>query len=657
MFDRLRHRPFAVTVVVALVVKLWLTADIAIVPYPAPYDASNFVEHAKWIAMGRWFGPYDALTLIKGPTFPLFLALVREFGIPFPLAHQLLYFVASLVACIAIRPIVRDERALAACFLVLFFNPDTYEALAWLTYRSVIGGSLTLLAFACAVALLLRRTGSVRRSWPWSIGLAVSFSAFWLNREEGVWLVPAMLVLLAPVVVLALREARRASFERLATVALPLLLLACAIKVICVVNGRVYGWPTVVEIQSPEFVSAYAALARISHPPADRRFPVPRSARAIAYSVSPAAAELRPVLEGPATQWARDSSCDQFSACGDFAGGWFLWALRQGVAVAGHDRNGATARAYYVELASEIDRACDAGAIRCERKRLTLAPPIAVSDVGLLAHNFSAGVLSFATLRDFSPDRWHAGAPPDSLVDDYRFVTGSEAEDPARHFEGWIVAPNAETIVPTFSGKPDADTTIVFSASPDVARALEASKRFRDAASFSCFEVTTERATGSGLEITERDGSHAEIPLDVGTRDVRTPNIMYHLEPAGDEQLDRSASYGVKHAIQRSSEFIYSKAVAWLALFAVWLALCDLARPGRIADRTQIVLAALVGLVAVIAVLTVIQTFSFLGFSDEYFSSPRPLLLLIAVLGLQSIGAVAGVRTGTYPMVRMPSMR
>ena len=52
----------------------------------AVHDDGWFMQRALLILEGQWFGPYDSMTLVKGPTYPLFIvfANILPFSIDFP---------------------------------------------------------------------------------------------------------------------------------------------------------------------------------------------------------------------------------------------------------------------------------------------------------------------------------------------------------------------------------------------------------------------------------------------------------------------------------------------------------------------------------------------------------------------------------------------
>lgn len=425
--NRRIHNPvwvFVGIVIVVVVIKLWLTSDIRIVSQNGPHDAGNFIEHAKSILEGRWFGDYNDLTLIKQPFFPIYLAVVQEFGLPLPLANELLYALACFIACIAVRPIIRNPLTLGAVFTVLSFNPFTFGTSAWIVMRSDVNESLALLAIACAAAIFVRRKAQPRSLLPWLLGLGISFAAFWLTREEAIWLVPGLVAILAAYVWYIRKRKPSELRIRLAGLAWPIAIWATSVGAIMLVNGFVYGWYTTNEQWAPEFVEAYDAFSRIVPPTVEPYIPVPRAAREIAYRVSPSARELSPFLEGDLGKGWTSNTCFAIHICNDIGGGWFEWALRDSVALAGHYTSGSNARAFYSELANELDRACNSGEIRCRPKGNPVLPPLAMSQIPGLVSNFAYGAWMTATLAPFSIA--HGGWEPYlPQLSDFDFVARS----------------------------------------------------------------------------------------------------------------------------------------------------------------------------------------------------------------------------------------
>ena len=135
--------------------------------------------------------------------------------------------------------------------------------------------------------------------------------------------------------------------------------------------------------------------------------PVPKETREEIYRYSPTFAELRPFLEGPiGDSWAVPSATlpGGEDIATEIAGGWFMWALRDAVAVAGYCQNGKTAMGFYDRLAHEVDRACDEGVLPSGPRRSTMLPPWRSNYGAFLARSLADEAHMLVYLEGFSPE-------------------------------------------------------------------------------------------------------------------------------------------------------------------------------------------------------------------------------------------------------------
>ena len=166
----------------------------------ARIDDRLFLDLARHLLAGEWLGPYDQFTLIKGAFYSLWVAAVHLTGIPLLLAQQLLYVAACALLVVALRPLVAARWLRGLIFVVLLWNPMTFTNVqAMRVVREGIYPALGVLVTACAVALLGRAERPLAEIAGWAAGLGLALGAFWLTREEGLWILP----LVVPVVILA----------------------------------------------------------------------------------------------------------------------------------------------------------------------------------------------------------------------------------------------------------------------------------------------------------------------------------------------------------------------------------------------------------------------------------------------------------------------
>jgi hypothetical protein len=392
-----------------VLIKLWVVRCQALCAIgPAFIDDRLYVQLGQWIAEGKWLGTYDQFTLVKGPFYPIWIAGTYWSGLPLLLAQHLLYIVACAVWLVALRPLIRRELILVAIYGLLLFNPMSCTGKVLRAVREGIYPALTLLVLACLVGLYVHRDGPLRKMILWAGGLGISWSAFWLTREEGVWLAPTAMLLLACPVICLLRQRPPRWLARLTVCAAPLAIWAIAHGAVCAANWGHYGVFTSCEFKWHPFLAAYGALSRVEPSPWQRYIPVPKETRRRIYEVSPAFRELEGSLEGDLGAGGILCSRQVPSIAPDeIAGGWWIWVLRMSAARAGYHDHGPAAKSYYRRLAREVNHACDSGRLAAGPRRATLAPPWRPEYGPLLQQASLNGATMLVRLDGFSPQ-----APP-----------------------------------------------------------------------------------------------------------------------------------------------------------------------------------------------------------------------------------------------------
>jgi len=358
--------------------KLWLASGLTVTAYgTASHDDQLYLLMTNRILSGAWLGrPYGSMTLAKGPFYSVFVLISWALGLPLLFAQQLLYVAAAALFVWAIRPWFPSRFARTAVFAVLLFNPLTWQGqIATRVVREGIYPALALLVLACAAGLVGRLDRSRREVSAWAAGLGLALGAFWLTREEGIWLVPSLLVF-----AFAAMMRLRTSWKPLAW-ALPPFVIALAFLPVLFgsISDYRYGVFATNEFREHPFQAAMGALQRVDHSSWHLDVPVPTETRERIYSVSPRFAELRPFLEGNVGyNWTLNTCAGTGGRlCNEIGSGWFVWAFRDAVEQAGYYRRGGKAvAAYYEAVAAEINQACETRRLACGPKRDSLMPPL-----------------------------------------------------------------------------------------------------------------------------------------------------------------------------------------------------------------------------------------------------------------------------------------
>ncbi len=368
----------AAFIVLNVLLYLFVNVHLPVRFYPGgAHDDGLFIRHAKTIDEGHWLGTYSQMTLMKGPGYAIFLALVHIFGVPVMLAHALLYAFAVLYLSLAILKYSRSRAFAVFIFLLTLWNfgPDTARVI-----RDSIVTPLYLIMLAGLILGLFVYEGKRSRMHLIVAGCAFGFS--WLTREDAFVLAITLAVLLLACFIRN-RTPGSAGFRVpttafLATAGWVLAAAAIVISLPATMNYAKYRYFGIVDVKG-DFEKALEALQSIQSGPPVPYVPVPRGSREIAYAVSPTFAQVKNALDDPASplQGWKTNGCAVYPAsCADYEGGWFQWALRDAVAMGGWYKNSRTSSAFYRSVHDEISAACATGRIRCYHTLIPFMPHI-----------------------------------------------------------------------------------------------------------------------------------------------------------------------------------------------------------------------------------------------------------------------------------------
>ncbi len=383
------------------------------------HDEGLFARLAGNVLEGNWLGPYDKLTLSKGPAYPLFIAAVYKTGVPLKLAEHLLHLVAAALVAAAVWR-VGGSRALAlVTYSVVALDPAHLGTTASVLTRENFYGSLSL-ALVAGVLVLVSYVLSLAR-WParWSVpaivlcgsALGLTGAAYQLSRDEGLWILPALLV--ATPAGMATWRGAGGSAQRHAAVTAGLVGLAVATLTMSTGwvadrNQSAYGTSVTSDLASGEIARAYTQWQRVDIGEQRRYVPVSRAQRRSVYAVSPAAAELEPALEGSSTAWFA-YGCDLADVCSDYIGAYFVWALRDAGEATGHGASAAEAQRFFGRIADDIEASCGED-FPCHAAGVGPMPPLARVDAGDVVASFGTAARHLLSYDVANPERDASGS-------------------------------------------------------------------------------------------------------------------------------------------------------------------------------------------------------------------------------------------------------
>lgn len=336
----------------------------------AGHDDALFLALGNMLAEGYWLGPYNQYTLMKGPGYPAFLALSHVVGVPVSISQAVFHCVAVTLFVVVAHRYIRSSLVSAVLFVLLLWQPVIFTSIALRIQREQIYSDQLLIVFA-AVAAIVFDPGSLRRRLAYAIVGGAVLGWFWLTREEGIWIVPAMVVMVG----LAFVDAyRNDALGRLVVVLLVFAGVAGAAQVgFRTMNWWAYGTFVGVDFKEENFQRALKALYSVRSGGTKPRVAVTAEARRRLAEVSPSYEALAGTIDD---SWVNRATCAyQPESCGEIGAAWFMWGVREAVAEIGAYESPARAAAFYGQLADEIEAACADGRLECASQRVATMPP------------------------------------------------------------------------------------------------------------------------------------------------------------------------------------------------------------------------------------------------------------------------------------------
>jgi len=373
----------------------------------ALHDDMHFVIQAKNILEGRWLGPYDEMTLMRGPFYPIWIAFSHTLKTPLLISEHALYIFACIVAYVAIKPVVKNNLFRFFVFLILLFNPVSFDSSVSLrVIRSAIYPAVTLLVVSSFFGLATRALNKKGRYLiAWATLAGISLGTFYLTREESVWLLPYFLFLYLYLIIKIIIPKKTDLSLSVSLLAYPFVICLFIVYLVAQINSVKYGRYIITEIKSSAFNSAYGFLSRV-YQPRERYVPVTAYALEAVYKISPSMVKIKPFLGGGTVlAWSNVSRAVlKDLPTNEIGGGWFAFALRDSVYLAHYHDNLSEALDYYNQVAKEIETACDKGELQCLDLKRTLVPVIDKEDYPYILHNLYSATKMIFNFQPVSVD-------------------------------------------------------------------------------------------------------------------------------------------------------------------------------------------------------------------------------------------------------------
>ena len=649
-------RRYYVLMLAIAAVSMWIRGGFPIYAIgPAAYDDQLFVRTARFLESGQWLGPYDSLTLIKGMFYPLFIVVAFWTSIPLKIFEHAVYLLAAALAARLVQRQAGSYQAGLALFALLSFNPVFWSINLARIVREGVYITLCLVLVVLVVMICFpmdrQQARSIGRTTVLGISLGLVSGAYWFTREEGIWLTPAIAVVVVIGSLRALRTNRTADPETesvpsrsaqvraiLTPLGLALVVFMASDVFVAGMNYRHYGIFETNEFRSKSFLRAYGAISRIRHDTWQRYVSFPKDARQRAYAVSPAARELANSFEGSTGKTWLQITCARVNTqpCDEVQSGWMVWELRNAVSDAGHYRSAPEAMKFYEALADQIDAACDHKTISCLPRRATMQPPFRWEYLGETIQAAKPVARAALTLGDGQIGSASSMGSTEELaiftdtVGDIHTIDGG-----TRLIRGWV-ASESDTpkiqLVPRTSQHVESSLTLL--PAPDVVAAHPELKSVRFEMKTECppgdCDVIVSTGTGSLTILLQRILQKVGIS-EAGFR-VQIDNVV---SPPNATFTNSRRALQVK--IAAAIALVYRSVMPILAVIGtagLLVACCSRRAPPLPAAVLAFGLASLTAVGCRIAMIAYINATSFPVSNDLLYTSPAsPFVITLATIG------------------------
>lgn len=401
----------------------------------AGHDDALFISHAISLVQGNWLGSYNQMILAKGAGFSIFLTINAALGLPITLSLALLHSFSTWLLISRLNKLGLSPFFSLTLFALILFNPQSFPTRV---IRDDIYPALTLIIISGLIDIFLLKNRSLLKSFLYGGAIAL----FWMTREEGVWIFPGVSLFGAFISCFYIYNKKIDLLKNLLISATRLIGFSVApILAVCTINWMYYGGFVVVDFKEPYFARSLSLLNSIEPKTRTPHVPVNEEQRKIAYRISPTFSTLRPYFENEGLHWTTPGCNVYKNTCGDYAGGWFMWAYRDAAAKLGMYSSFAQAKAFYKKINNEIEAACDSKVVTCSSGLLGFLPHLEPSNLTAIP----ASLLNTYHLLTYQSGLHMSGGPSmdaNNILYTYRIFLGSPLSMPSANeqlitLKGW----------------------------------------------------------------------------------------------------------------------------------------------------------------------------------------------------------------------------
>ncbi len=357
---------FVLAIVIIILLKQLLILNIPIIPMiGAGEDDQLMINHAISFKEGKWMGErYLYNTLMKGPMFPIYLAIINKIGLSYINTTSLLYTISCLVFMISIRKNIKSKIAFTFFFLIITFNPIMYTGeILQRVYRNSIVPFASLLVMAAYIGMFNCIEESKKEMFIWSLLGCLSLPFFYYIREDSIWIIPFIIFLTSCSIiaivrnVIILKKVDSNNLIRLVLLIIPIISLFISSIIIGNINYQKYGYRTTNVLKKSAFVDAMKTIYSIE---SEVDYPYVSVTRDRMGRMAEESESFKIVKEEMDKIYDSFSKIDRNQEDDQIEDGWWFWAFRIATYRAGYNTL-EKEEEIYSKISNELNEAIENG--------------------------------------------------------------------------------------------------------------------------------------------------------------------------------------------------------------------------------------------------------------------------------------------------------
>lgn len=324
------------------------------------HDDALMHNYAFNLRSFHWLGSYNQLTLVKGITFPVFMALCNFLYIPYSMGLTLLYIFAVFCIIKALKPKF-SNKTLVIMYILLLFTPSMFDQfISQRVYRNAILPSATLLVYAGFIGMFFRKDKPIKDNLFFILLSIFSLIFFWHIKEDSIWILPFTIVISILSVIYWIINDRKKIFTKILIILLPFISLFSFNRIYSYINYNVYGINVVSDKSNGNFSRMIKDMLLIEDKKnTDKNIWISSYMIDEIYEISPTFKELKPTMD-EFDGWLEDN--------GEVRGDLVIWRIRTVMSMNNLYENAKKADDFSKKVADEIEDAFKNGKLKKDKR-------------------------------------------------------------------------------------------------------------------------------------------------------------------------------------------------------------------------------------------------------------------------------------------------